>query len=80
MPNDLAEGHVALVIEVSDLASKIEDIILGLEAPDDGTLRRTAMTEFGVEVDEVAAAIEAIRTTATTPPTTTETTAATTDA
>ena len=80
VPNDLAEGHVALVIEVSDLAAKIDDIILGLEAPDDGTLRRTAMTEFGVEVDEVAAAIQTIRDAATNPATTTETTAGTTDA
>jgi hypothetical protein len=80
VPNDLAEGHVALVIEVSDLAAKIDDIILGLEAPDDGTLRRTAMSEYGVEVDEVAAAIQAIRDTATAPGPTTETTVETTDA
>jgi hypothetical protein len=80
VPNDLAEGHVALVIEVSDLGAKIDDIILGLEAPDDGTLRRTAVTEYGVEVDEVAAAIQAIRDTATNPVTTTETTVETTDA
>ena len=80
VPNDLAEGHVALVIEVSDLAAKVDDIILGLEAPDDGTLRRTAMTEFGVEVDEVATAIQTIRDTATSPGTTTDTTAETTDA
>lgn len=64
VPPDLAAGHVALVIEVADLATKIDDIIIGLEAPDDGTLRRTAITEFGVEVDEVAAAIQAIRDTA----------------
>jgi len=80
VPPDLAEGHVALVIEVADLGPKIDDIILGLEAPDDGTLRRTAVTEFTLEIDEVAAAIQAIRDTATAPPTTTETTEAGTDA
>ncbi len=61
VPPELAEGHVALVIEVSDLALKVEDIILGLEAPDDGTLRRAASAEYEVEVQEVADAILAIR-------------------
>lgn len=71
VPLDLAEGHVNLVIEVSDLSSKVGDIVIGLEAPDDGTLRRTAVAEFGVEMDEVLAAIAAIRTTASTGSTTT---------
>jgi hypothetical protein len=73
VPPDLAEGHVNLVIEVSDLALKVEDIILGLEAPDDGTLRRSATAEYSVEIQEVADAILLIRDTAsggTTPPTT----------
>ena len=61
VPNDLAEGHVALVIEVADLAPKIDDVIIGLEAPDDGTLRTAAVVEFRIEVQEVADAIEAIR-------------------
>jgi hypothetical protein len=61
VPPELAEGHVVLVIEVSDLALKVEDIILGLEAPDDGTLRRTASAEFAVEVQEIADAITEIR-------------------
>ena len=71
VPPSLAEGHVNLVIEVSDLSSKVGDIVLGLEAPDDGTQRRTAVAEFGVQMDEVLAAITAIRTTATTGSTTT---------
>jgi hypothetical protein len=61
LPPELAAGHVALVIEVSDLALKVEDIVLGLEAPDDGTLRRTATAEYAVEVQEVADAITEIR-------------------
>ena len=80
VPNDLAEGHVALVVEVADLAPKINDIIIGLEAPDDGTLRRTAMAEFGAQGDEVADAIQAIRDIATATPTTTDTTGAATGA
>lgn len=77
VPNDLAEGHVALVIEVSDLAPKIDDIIIGLEAPDDGTLRRTAMADFAAEVSQAADAIQAIRDLATTPTTTADTTGTT---
>lgn len=64
VPTELAEGHVNLVIEVSDLALKVEDIILGLEAPDDGTLRRAATAEYSVEIQEVADAITTIRETA----------------
>ena len=64
VPADLAAGHVALVIAVSDLAPKVADVIAGLEAPDDGTLRRSAVAEFQVEVDQVLAAIDDIRATA----------------
>jgi hypothetical protein len=71
VPPALAEGHVNLVLQVSDLSAKVGDIVLGLEAPDDGTLRRTAVAEFGVQMNEVLAAIADIRTTATTPETTT---------
>ena len=61
VPAELAEGHVNLVIEVSDLSPKVGDLVIGLEAPDDGTLRRTAVAEFQVEGEQVLAAIEAIR-------------------
>lgn len=90
VPAQLAEGHVNLVLEVSDLSAKVGDIILGLEAPDDGTLRRTAVAEFAAEAQQVLDAITAIRETAagggstdtTTPGTTdtTDTTVAGTDA
>lgn len=73
VPPDLAEGHVNLILEVSDLSAKVGDIVLGLEAPDDGTLRRTAAAEFAVQMDEVLAAITAIRDTATGTATTTTT-------
>ena len=73
VPLDLAEGHVNLVIEVSDLSSKVGDIVTGLDAPDDGTLRTTAVAEFGVQMDEVLAAIASIRATAETGTTSTTT-------
>ncbi len=74
VPADLAAGHVALVVEVSDLSSKVGDIVAGLIAPDDGTLRRTAAAEFTVQMDEVLAAITNIRNIATGAATTTTTT------
>lgn len=64
VPAQLAEGHVNLVIEVSDLSAKVGDIVVGLEAPDDGTLRRTAAAEFAAEAQQVLDAIQAIRDTA----------------
>lgn len=60
-PTELAEVHVALVLEAGHLAPAIEDIVLGLEAPDDGTLRRTAMDLYAVEIQEVLDAIQDIR-------------------
>ncbi len=65
VPAELAAGHVALVVEVSDLSAKVGEIVVGLEAPDDGTLRRTAAAEFTVEMDQVLAAITNIRNIAT---------------
>jgi hypothetical protein len=64
VPPELAAGHVELLLQVTDLPVKMEEIILGLDAPDDGTLRRAAVAEFQVEVDQVLAAIDAIRATA----------------
>jgi len=60
-PPELAEAHVALVLAAGDLAPAIEDIVLGLEAPDDGTLRRTAMDLYSVKIQNVLDAIEDIR-------------------
>ena len=57
VPAALAEAHVQLVLEIEELAPRVEDIILGLEAPDDGTLRRTAVLDFE---DQVAAVLDAI--------------------
>ncbi len=76
VPDALAAGHVELVIQVSDLAPKVADVIAGLEAPDDGTLRHSAVAEFHVEVDQVLAAIDAIRATVNGTDTSTTTTTA----
>jgi hypothetical protein len=57
VPQALAEAHVQLVVEIQELAPKVEDVILGLDAPDDGTLRRTALIDFE---DQVAAVLDAI--------------------
>ncbi|MFH1329406.1 MAG: hypothetical protein ABIJ48_01910 [Actinomycetota bacterium] len=57
VPAALAEAHVQLVLDVEQLDPRVEDIILGLLAPDDGTLRRAAMIDFE---DQVAAVLDAI--------------------
>lgn len=64
VPPELAEGHVELVIESGDLAPKAEDVVLGLEADDDGSLRRAAVVEFEAAVQEVLDAILGIETAA----------------
>lgn len=61
VPAELAEGHVALVVEVEKLAPAVDDIIAGLEAPDDGTLRREAVAAFGAQVEAVLEVIDALR-------------------
>lgn len=57
VPAALAEAHVQLVLEIEDLAPRVDDIILGLEAPDDGSLRRAALIDFE---DQIAAVLDAI--------------------
>ena len=61
VPSQFAEGHVQLVIAVSQLSVKMDDVISGLEAPDDGTLRRAAVAEFGELVQDVLDVIDALR-------------------
>ncbi|MEX1209016.1 MAG: hypothetical protein WEE36_10530 [Acidimicrobiia bacterium] len=64
IPPVLAASHVALLAEVSDLAPTMTRIIAGLDASDDGTLRRAATAEFQAEIQQVLDAIETIRETA----------------
>lgn len=61
VPAPLAESHVALVVASEDLSAAVEDIVLGLEAPDDGTLRRIAVEQFRSEIADVLGAIDEIR-------------------
>ena len=60
-PPSLAEPYVTFVTETAQLAPAVEDLVLGLEAPDDGTLRRTAVEVYSQEIQEVIDAIAAIR-------------------
>jgi len=61
VPSALAEAHVALVLEVEKLAPAVADIVAGLEAPDDGTLRQQAVAAFDDQVLLVVDAIDALR-------------------
>jgi len=60
-PAALAETYVAFVTSTEGLAPAIEDIVLGLEAPDDGTLRRTAVDMYAQRVQEVLDALAEVR-------------------
>jgi hypothetical protein len=64
VPAELAAGHVELMVEVGHLHLKVQEIIVGLDAPDDGTARRTAVAEFQVEAEQVLDVIASIRRTA----------------
>ena len=63
-PAALAEPYVAMITEAEELAPAIEDIILGLEAPDTGELRREAVAIWEDQVQDVIDAMEAIKTAA----------------
>ncbi len=60
-PEGLGEPLVQLLIDVEELAPGVEDVVLGLRAPDDGTLRREAVTQFGLKVQDVIDALDEIR-------------------
>jgi len=60
-PDALAETYVTFATSTANLAPAIEDIVLGLEAPDDGTLRRTAVELYAQEVQNVLDAIADVR-------------------
>ena len=64
IPSAVAEEHVAFVVSTEDLAPGIEDIVAGLDAPDDGTLRRTAVERFQAAAQTTLERIEAMRTAA----------------
>ena len=61
VPAALAEAHVQLVLEVQELAPAVDDVIAGLEAPDDGELRREAMIDFENQVAAILGAIADLR-------------------
>ncbi|MDX1691070.1 MAG: hypothetical protein R3290_08620 [Acidimicrobiia bacterium] len=61
VPNAVAEEHVEFVVAVEDLPGAVEDVIAGLDAPDDGTLRRAAVEDFQSEIQEVLDALDAMR-------------------
>ncbi len=54
IPGEVTEPYVDFVIAAEALAPGIEDIIAGLEAPDDGTLRRQAVEQFQATVQAVS--------------------------
>src|SRR3989304_946703 len=61
LPSDLESAYAVLVDEASDLPGAAEAILLGVQAPDNGTQRRTAVTVFVQETLAVVYAIATLR-------------------
>jgi hypothetical protein len=61
VPASLAEAHVQLVVEISGLAPRVDDIVTGLLEADDGSMRRAAMIDFENQVAAVLDAIDNVR-------------------
>jgi hypothetical protein len=61
VPSELGSSYAALIDEASDLPAAVEAILLGVQAPDDGTQRRTAVNAFVQEALDVVYAIDTLR-------------------
>lgn len=61
VPSPGAQAHLDLILLAEELPEAVDDIVAGLEAPDDGTLRRDAVAAFADKVAGVAAAIDTVR-------------------
>ena len=61
VPSSLEPPYAALLGETSELPAGVDAILLGLQAPDDGTERRTAVAAFVQEALDVVYAIDTLR-------------------
>jgi hypothetical protein len=62
VPADFAQAHVQLVLVIGELPARVDDILLGLEASDDGSLRRAAVTAFDQAIQASLTAVDALKT------------------
>jgi hypothetical protein len=60
VPEGFGEQMVELLVEVEDLAPAIDDIVLGLREPDDGTMRREAVAAYEDETQDVLDLLDTI--------------------
>lgn len=72
VPASLAEAHVQLVVEVAELAPRVDDIVTGLLELDDGSMRHAAVIDFEDQVAVILDAIANLRTLAHQPSTPTD--------
>lgn len=61
VPEGFGEQMVELLVEVEDLAPAVDDVVLGLREPDDGTLRRQAVAAYDDETEDVLEIIDGIQ-------------------
>jgi hypothetical protein len=60
VPDGFGEQMVELLVEVEDLSPAVDDIVLGLREPDDGTMRREAVAAYEEETRDVLDILDAI--------------------
>jgi hypothetical protein len=61
IPTDLEAAYAVLVDEASDLPNAAEEILIGLQVPEDGTQRKAAVDAFVDEALDVIYAIDTLR-------------------
>ena len=61
VPPELEAAYAVLIEEANDLPGAVEAILLGVQAPDDGTQRRTAVAAFEIEIQDLLNTLDTLR-------------------
>jgi hypothetical protein len=61
VPPELEAAYAVLIEEANHLPAAVEAILLGVQAPDDGTQRRTAVAAFEAGIQDVLNTIDTLR-------------------
>jgi hypothetical protein len=61
VPAQFAQAHVQMVLVIGELPARVDDILLGLEASDDGSMRRAAVTAFNQQVQTAITAVDDLK-------------------
>ena len=61
VPAAFAQAHVQMVLVIEELPARVDDILLGLEASDDGSMRRAAVTAFDLQIQAALTAVDDLK-------------------